>query len=82
MQLFEKYRPRSFDDLIGQDKIKQRLELIHSRTGLAGRAYWIAGQSGTGKSTVARIIELGLATTDEHGFFRASEIIEPPARQR
>lgn len=53
--LFEQYRPQSFAEVVGQEKTLQRLEVLRRR-GLAGRAYWISGQSGTGKTTIARLI--------------------------
>lgn len=55
MQLTEKYRPRCWGDVVGQDRAVARLRQLSAR-GLAGRAYWISGQSGTGKTTVARLI--------------------------
>ena len=54
-QLTEEYRPRTWNDVIGQDKVVQRIQALAKR-GLAGRAYWISGQSGTGKTTIARLI--------------------------
>jgi len=53
--LFEAYRPRSWADVVGQDKIVARIRQIAKR-GLSGRAYWLSGQSGTGKTTIARLI--------------------------
>ncbi len=53
--LFEQYRPKTFDEVIGQDKAIQKIETIGKR-GLTGRAFWLSGQSGTGKTTLARII--------------------------
>ena len=49
MQLTEQYRPRTFDDVVGQDKIIQRIKGLAKR-GLAGRAYWLSGQSGTART--------------------------------
>jgi DNA polymerase III gamma/tau subunit len=54
--LAEKYRPNSWDEVIGQEKIISRLHKLAKRAGLAGRAYWLSGQSGTGKTTIARLI--------------------------
>ena len=51
--LTEQYRPQAWADVVGQDKIVQRIQALAKR-GLAGRAYWISGQSGTGKTTIAR----------------------------
>jgi len=55
MRLDEKYRPQTLADVLGQDRIVNRIELLQSR-GWGGRAYWFAGGSGTGKTTLARII--------------------------
>jgi len=53
--LFEKYRPRSLSEIIGQPKIVSQVERLAQR-GLGGKAYWISGQSGTGKTSLARIM--------------------------
>jgi replication-associated recombination protein RarA len=55
MQLYEEHRPRSWDDVVGQDKVLAKLNRLRQR-GLAGRAFWLSGQSGTGKTTIARLI--------------------------
>lgn len=55
LSLFEQYRPRTFDDVVGQDKILTKLARLRKR-GLTGRAYWLAGPSGTGKTTIARLL--------------------------
>ncbi len=53
--LYEQYRPRSYGEVIGQDKAITRIHTV-ARRGLGGRAFWISGQSGTGKTTLARLI--------------------------
>ncbi|MCX6554778.1 MAG: hypothetical protein NTZ12_07165 [Candidatus Aminicenantes bacterium] len=53
--LFEKYRPSKFDEVLGQDKAKEKTKLLLSRS-WGSRAWWISGASGTGKTTIARII--------------------------
>ena len=60
MNLYEKYRPKQWDDVIGQDKIVAQIQQLRRR-GLAGRAYWISGQSGTGKTTIARLLAADVA---------------------
>jgi DNA polymerase-3 subunit gamma/tau len=55
MQLTEKYRPQSWADVVGQDKAVAKIQALAKR-GLAGRAYWLAGASGTGKTTLALLI--------------------------
>lgn len=61
--LFERYRPSDLDSLMGQDKCVRQLRSLKSRYGtLGGRAYWISGKSGTGKTTLARIIGSDIAS--------------------
>jgi len=55
MNLYEKYRPRTFEQVLGQDKAVKQIKGILTR-GWGGRAWWISGASGTGKTTLARII--------------------------
>lgn len=55
--LFERYRPAKLADVIGQPKACAKLAALRERNGgFGGRAYWIAGGSGNGKTTLARII--------------------------
>jgi DNA polymerase III subunit gamma/tau len=61
MQLTERYRPASWSEVVGQEKVVQRLQALAKR-GLGGRAYWLSGQSGTGKTTLARLIAAELAS--------------------
>jgi DNA polymerase III gamma/tau subunit len=53
--LFEKYRPANFEAVLGQDKAINKVKLLLSRS-WGGRAWWISGASGTGKTTIAKII--------------------------
>lgn len=55
MQLFEKYRPKAFAEVLGQAKAVKQIQRI-IRSGWGGKAYWLSGSSGTGKTTLARII--------------------------
>ena len=61
MSLAEKYRPTDWSEVVGQDKAVARLRALAARGGLAGRAYWLSGQSGTGKTTIARLIAAEVA---------------------
>lgn len=59
--LFERYRPQTWQEVIGQDKAVAALRRLIDRGQLSGRAYWIAGKSGTGKTTIARLIAAEVA---------------------
>src|SRR6201985_1683801 len=50
-----KYRPQSFAELIGQEHVKTTLENAIAQQRIA-HGYIFAGQRGTGKTTVARIM--------------------------
>jgi len=58
--LFEQYRPADWSAVVGQEKPLAKIDAIRRR-GLAGRAWWISGQSGTGKTTIARLIAAEVA---------------------
>lgn len=60
MQLHEQYRPQSWSDLVGQDNAVKRIQSLQRR-GFGGRAYWISGASGTGKTTIAKLIAAEVA---------------------
>ena len=58
--LHEQYRPRTWADVIGQDKAVKTVQTLAKR-GLSGRAFWVSGQSGTGKTPIARLIAAEVA---------------------
>lgn len=59
--LYEKYRPKAWAEVIAQPRTMQRLAVMASRGGFGGRAYWISGESGTGKTTIARLLAAEVA---------------------
>jgi replication-associated recombination protein RarA len=60
--LYELARPTTLDDVIGQPKAISALRARFNRYGTyAGKAYWISGASGTGKTTIARILAESVA---------------------
>lgn len=59
--LYEQYRPKVWADVLGQGKIIRQIQDLQKRSGLAGRAYWLAGGSGQGKTTIARLIAAEIA---------------------
>ena len=62
--LFEQYRPSTWSDVIAQDKAIAKINLVRKR-GLTGRGFWISGKSGTGKTTIARILAAEVAADIE-----------------
>jgi replication-associated recombination protein RarA len=61
---WDKKRPKSFDEVVGQDKLVSMLQRLVSAKRAAGRAYWFSGKSGTGKTTLARILAESIAHPD------------------
>lgn len=55
MQLSEQYRPHSFAEVVGQEKAIEKIDQLRKR-GLTGRALLFSGASGTGKTTLARLV--------------------------
>ncbi len=55
--LFEKCRPATWDDVIGQEKAVNVLRRLKP----SARAYYIQGPSGTGKTTLARLVAKSFA---------------------
>ena len=77
--LYEQYRPETWAEVVGQDKAVQKIQLMKAR-GLGGRAFWLAGHSGTGKTTIARLLAMEVADPFNIRELDASEIT--PARLR
>lgn len=58
--LYRKYRPQTFDDVVGQKTVVSTLERGVQSGGL-GHAYLFCGPRGTGKTTLARILAKAVA---------------------
>ena len=58
--LYRKYRPQTFDDVVGQKTVVSTLERGIQSGGL-GHAYLFCGPRGTGKTTLARILAKAVA---------------------
>lgn len=55
--LYEKLRPKTLDEFVGHtEAIRQLEDFREANDGFLGQAFWISGPSGTGKSTLAKII--------------------------
>lgn len=55
-RLFEKYRPRGLDEILGQPKALATIRRIIDRPDFDGGAFWLVGGSGLGKTSTARAI--------------------------
>ena len=55
MQLHEEYRPKTWDEVVAQDKAIAKIKTV-GRRGYTGRAWWVSGISGSGKSTIAYLL--------------------------
>ncbi len=53
--LYRKYRPQTFDDVVGQNAVTQTLR-TQLRTGKLSHAYLFTGTRGTGKTSCAKIL--------------------------
>ncbi len=60
-RLFEKYRPETLAEVVAQPKAVDTIIRFKDRGGLAGRAFWISGKSGQGKTTLAKLIAYQIA---------------------
>jgi len=54
--LYEQFRPRDWSDVVGQQKAVEKLRAIEHRSGFGGKAFFLSGGSGQGKTTIARLI--------------------------
>ncbi len=61
--LYRKYRPQTFDDLVGQSAVTQTLK-NQLQTGKLSHAYLLTGSRGTGKTSSAKILAKAVNCTD------------------
>ncbi|MDE1874530.1 MAG: DNA polymerase III subunit gamma/tau [Patescibacteria group bacterium] len=71
--LYRKYRPQSFDEVIGQDAVVKALKGAIANSAIA-HAYLFAGSRGIGKTSIARIFarEIGTSGNDVYEIDAAS----------
>ena len=58
--LYEKWRPSKWSEVVGQAKAMKIIRRLR-KNGFGGRAFWISGISGSGKTTIARLIAREIA---------------------
>jgi len=61
LPLFEQYRPKDWAEVVAQDGAIEQVHRV-GRRGYSGRAWWTCGQSGMGKTTIARLIAREVAS--------------------
>lgn len=54
--LYEIHRPQQWSQVVGQDKALKVVDMWRKRNSITGQAVWISGKSGTGKTTIARLL--------------------------
>ena len=65
--LYRKYRPKTFDEVIGQDVIVKTLK-NSIKNNIVSHAYLLSGPRGTGKTTIAKIFAKVLNCSDPVDF--------------
>ncbi len=78
--LYEQYRPQEWSEVVGQDKAVQRLRAIEERSGFGGKAFFVSGGSGQGKTTIARLIAKSVAADYATIELDASEVTPADVR--
>ncbi|MDR0424534.1 MAG: DNA polymerase III subunit gamma/tau [Clostridiales Family XIII bacterium] len=66
LALYRKFRPETFDKMLGQEHIV-RILTNQIRMGTVGHAYLLCGTRGTGKTTVARLLAKGVNCLADEG---------------
>lgn len=61
------FRPKTFDDLIGQEDVVEKIR-EHIKSGRVPSAWLLSGASGVGKTTIARILALSLQCSHQKVF--------------
>lgn len=62
--LFRKYRPKSWNELIGHTQVKRSIMVKLAKGELGGSAYMITGPSGCGKTSIAHLTAAEICDTD------------------
>jgi ABC-type dipeptide/oligopeptide/nickel transport system ATPase subunit len=56
MSLYEKYRPTTFQEVVGQQTVISTIQEVIESNGFWGQFFYLCGASGTGKTSIARIL--------------------------
>ena len=63
--LYRKYRPKNFDEVVGQEHITTTLKQ-EIASGHIGHAYLFTGSRGTGKTSCSKIIAKAVNCPNQH----------------
>ena len=80
LNLPEQYRPKAWNEVIGQDKVIATIDRLRPR-GLTGRAYFLSGASGTGKTSIALLLAQEVASPICIEEYDAGELTGPMIRE-
>jgi len=61
MVLYEQVRPKTWAELVGNDKVKALVQSLKARDALWGQSFWITGKSGTGKTCISYLLAREIA---------------------
>ena len=62
--LYEQYRPHEWAYIVGHDKTKKALLRMRDKGSLGGRAFWLSGPSGIGKTSISYLIAGDVCDSD------------------
>ena len=74
MSLYRDYRPSTWDSLIGHTQVVASINRMRDRGTLGGNAFWLTGDSGVGKMTIAYLIAADVCDPDNFVELDAGEI--------
>lgn len=80
MNLSKKYRPSQWSDVIAQDRAIAEIRQV-ADDGYGGKSWWISGKTGTGKTTIARLIAAEIADPISVDEFDGASLTMPRLRE-
>ena len=71
--LFRKYRPHDFTHFVGHEKTKNVIQLMTRRGTRGGKAFFVSGPSGIGKTTLSYLIAAEICDNENFEEFDAGQ---------